>query len=324
MDRLLVELGIAIVTYRCRELTLRALRSLEAHLPAETWCAAVINHSPEDGATEAILKLNSPRIAAADAAANRGFAAGCNAAVRLLPAPVKFILLLNPDTSLTDASLLELPRYLNEHPRVGIAGAQLYNPDGTLQPCLRRFPSPRNVLISRRSPLVRLWPGNPWTRAYLYADRPPEEAGPVDVVAGAALAIRRPLWEELGGMDEGFFLYAEDSDLCKRSWNLGWAVHHVPAAHVVHAWGGSSTAHRFATWIEHQRSLLYFMEKHGQLPRFLTRTLRAVVTLPARWAGLLRHNDSQFRAPPRPADQPRSEIGIRADRNTGGSPGDGP
>jgi GT2 family glycosyltransferase len=289
----LVELGIAIVSYRCRELTLRALHSLRQHLPARAWCAAVVNNSPDDGTTEAIRQLECAHIAATDAAANNGFAAGCNAAVKLLPNPARVILLLNPDTSLPDASLLTLPRYLSGHPRVGIVGAQLYNPDGTLQPCLRRFPSPRNLLLSRRSPLAKLWPGNPWTRAYLYADRDVEEPGPVDVVAGAALAIRRPLWEELGGMDEAFFLYAEDSDLCKRAWDRGWEVHHVPAARVVHAWGGSSTAHRFAAWVEHQRSLLYFMEKHGQLPRILIPPLRTLVSLQARGADLPRDRASR-------------------------------
>lgn len=277
LDGLLVDLGIAVVSYRSRELVLRCIASLEREVQDLSWCLAVWNNSPGDGTVEAIEALGSARIQVRDAPANLGFAAGCNAAVRALPLPCRTVLLLNPDTELRDGSLQELTAHLEAHAGVGIVGAQLFFEDGRPQPGIRRFPSPGNLLFSRRSPLSRLMPGNRRSRAYLYADRDPAQAGPVEVVAGAALAIRATLWQELGGMDERFFMYAEDSDLCYRAMQLGWQVHHVPAARVYHRWGASAAQHQWVTWVEHQRSIVQFMRKHGRVPGPLGRLMAGAV-----------------------------------------------
>jgi len=261
-----VDLGIAVVAYRSRSLVLRCVESVAAELGDLDWCLAVVNNSPGDATVPTLAALADDRVVARDAPCNLGFAAGCNLAVRTLPAPCRHILLLNPDTELRDSSVAELIGYLDRHAGVGIAGAQLLFPDGRLQPSVRRFPSFPRLLFARRSPLARLAPANRRTREYLYADRPPDSAGPVDVVAGAALAIRRALWDELRGMDESFFLYAEDSDLCYRAAQRGYATHLVPAARIWHAWGGASSQHRWAATVEHQRSVLRFLRKHRRVP----------------------------------------------------------
>ena len=261
------DLGIAVVAYRSRELVVRCVESVQRELRGASWCLAVVNNSPGDGTTRALEAECGEGIVAVDAPRNLGFAAGCNLAAEKLPKRCRYLLLLNPDTELKDASAAELVRYLDDHPEVGIAGAQLCFEDGRPQPSARRFPSLGNLIFSRRSPLSRLLPGNSGSRDYVYADRDIDLAGPVDAVAGAALAIRSSLWRELGGMDESFFMYGEDSDLCYRAREKGWEVHLVPAAKIHHRWGGATTKHRIAASVEHQRSIVRFLRKHGKVSR---------------------------------------------------------
>ena len=282
MDRLLVDevdLGIVVVAYRSRELALRCVESVRRELGERSWCLALVNNSPGDGTTQAIEALREERIVAGDAPRNLGFAAGCNRAAKMLPESCRYLLLLNPDTELRDASAAELIRYLDDHREVGIAGAQLCFEDGRLQPSARRFPSLANLFFSRRSPLSRLLPGNPGSRDYVYADRNIDLAGPVDAVAGAALAIRAGLWDKLRGMDESFFMYGEDSDLCYRAAESGWEVHLVPAARIHHLWGGATSSHRIAASVEHQRSLVRFLRKHGKVSRPIGWVMGGIVSI---------------------------------------------
>ncbi len=198
-----LDLGIAIVSFHSRALVLRCLASLDRWLGDIRWQAVVINNSPADGTTEAI-RATHPHVLAEDSPGNVGFARASNRAMALLSPRPRHLLLLNPDTELRDPSLIELVGYLDRNPSVGIAGADLRFEDGRPQPAVRRFPSLTNILFSRRSPISRIFPNNPRSRAYIYADRNPEEPGSVDAVCGAALAIRQELYDRLGGLDEKY------------------------------------------------------------------------------------------------------------------------
>jgi len=175
-----------------------------------------------------------------------------------------YVLILNPDTELADGALAALARHLDAHPTAGAVGPMLLNPDGSVQPSRRRFPT---ILtgIFEGTPLAWHWPSNPAARRFHMADVPPDVGGPVDWVTGAAVLLRAPALQSTGGFDEGFFMYSEELDLCRRLRDAGWAIHYCPDARVVHHEGQSSGQVEAARHLRFQRSRVrYFRKHHGR------------------------------------------------------------
>ncbi len=212
--------------------------------------------------TVAVAKEAFPEVCLIRLARRCGFARANNVALR--QAQGRYFLLLNPDTEVQPGALAALVRYLEEHPRVGIAGARLLNPDGSIQDSCRTYPS-----VS--SAFCRWWPGRldavrtRGLRDYLMRDWDHAADDAVDWVIGACLCARREAVERVGLMDEGFFLYYEDTDWCYRMWQHGWEVRYVPEAVVMHHYqraGGRGLFGR-ATRIQ-VRSLARLFLKHGR------------------------------------------------------------
>ena len=170
---------------------------------------------------------------------NRGFAAGNNTALRLLftdPDPPDYVLLLNPDTVPRPGAVRRLRDFLDGNPRAGLAGSRLEDPDGTPHRAAFRFPGvasefERGLRLGLVSKLLE-----PCVVAPPPADRPHR----ADWLSGASLMVRRQVFEQVGLMDEGFFLYFEETDLCRRARRAGWECWHVPASRVVHLVGQST------------------------------------------------------------------------------------
>jgi N-acetylglucosaminyl-diphospho-decaprenol L-rhamnosyltransferase len=220
----------------------------------------VIDHD-SDSDHLAQLRIRFPAVRFAPTRSNPGFAAGVNAGSRL--ASGRYLLLVNPDVRLGPGAVDAMREYLETHPAVGIVGARVLDPDGTVQRSARRFPTPLTGLFGRTSLLTRFWPGNPLSRRNLPADETATGPAEVDWVAGSCLMTRREVFEAVGGMDEGFFLYWEDADFCKRAREIGWKTFYLPSATVTHTVGGSSR-HASATAVQafHQSAYRYFA-KHG-------------------------------------------------------------
>lgn len=238
-------LGIAIVNYRTPGLTVDCLRSLApevAALPGTR--VVVVDGASGDGSAEAIGAAVEREgwgawVRVVPLAENRGFAAGNNAALRVLRAdadPPGWYLLLNPDTWVRPGALAALLARGASGPRVGVVGSRLEDPDGTPQDCAFRFFSvlgemERGFKLKAVSRLLSRWkvvmprPGAPCR---------------VDWVSGASLLVRREVLDEVGLMDEGYFLYCEEVDLCLQAARAGWECWHEPASRVVHL-GGQST-----------------------------------------------------------------------------------
>lgn len=144
-----------------------------------------------------------------------------------------YILIANPDIAVLEGAVELLHQFLLEHPKVALVGPRLVNPDGTTQLSCYKFPS-WMVPVYRRTPLGRL----PWARrvlgAYLMLDWNHEQNRTVDWVLGACMLIRRSAIEDVGLMDERFFLYFEDVDWCHRFWKNGWEVYYIADARMVH------------------------------------------------------------------------------------------
>lgn len=189
---------------------------------------------------------------------NDGFATGCNVGWQAGSAP--FVLFLNPDATIDERSLFRLVEVLERDPRAGIAAPRIERDDGSLVYSLRRFPRLRST-YARAFFLHRLWPRARWTDEVVRDVRDYTREGEFEWVSGAALLIRRPLLEELGGFDERFFLYCEDKDLCQRVWDAGFTVRYEPNALVRHVGGASTAPNRFQAVLASSRTL--YAEKHS-------------------------------------------------------------
>jgi GT2 family glycosyltransferase len=202
---------------------------------------------------------------------NVGFTRANNQGLRLLGIgaarrgaaglPPEYVLLLNPDTEIVGEAPAALAAYLDDHTAVGIVGPELYYSDGSVQSSCRRFPD-LWVAFAESTPVEWHWPRNPVSRRYRMDDTSPPE-GPVDWITGAAMLIRTEALEEVGLFDEGFFMYSEELDLCRRFTMAGWEVHFTPRARILHHEAASSDQ---VAGLRHRRfhtSRARYFEKHN-------------------------------------------------------------
>jgi N-acetylglucosaminyl-diphospho-decaprenol L-rhamnosyltransferase len=235
-----VKLAIIIVNYRTPSLTLDAVESVMPQLGADDRVYVVDGHSQDDSVEKLTAALaGKPQIEFMPLTVNRGFAFGNNEAIRKALAteqPPDLILLLNPDTVVRDAAVTTLVEFMQAHPKVGLAGSRLEDPDGTTQLAARRFHGFWNELEEAVSfgPISKL--------LHRWHISEPEQTlpHPTDWVPGAALMIRREVFEKIGLMDESFFLYFEEVDFCYRAKQAGFECWYVPQSRVIHFVGQSS------------------------------------------------------------------------------------
>ncbi len=272
------ELSIVIVSWNVQTLLSACLRSLHA-LPsfARLGMQVIVVDSASADGTVAMLRAEFPWVECIASSTNLGFTTGNNRG--LARCTGRYILLLNPDTRLdgTPADpIAALVAYLDAHPRVGLVGPRLRYGDGRLQPSRRRFPTLAMALWE--STLLEWWfPRNRWARRYRMEDVPEDAPQRVDWVTGAAMLVRREVIEQVGGLDERFFMYSEELDWCRRIRAAGWEIAYLPQAEIVHYEGQSSGQVVAARHIRFETSkLLYFHKHHG---RWQAALLRAFLLL---------------------------------------------
>jgi len=257
--------AVVLVSYESRDLVLSALDSLAAHggLPLEV---AVVDNASGDG-TVAAVRRRYPRAVVLANAENRGFSAACNQGWRALAAPL--VLFLNPDAQLLPGAIPALAGAIDRGPDVGIAGPRTLNEDGTVQVST----GPDLTIPSERTQR-RLVAGvrAREERALAEAEARHAREHEPDWVSGACLMARRSVLEAVGGFDEGFFLYEEDADLCRRVRAAGFRVLFTPAALVRHRLGQSMAKAAGLARAEYDRSHLRYYRKHnGRLQTALLR-----------------------------------------------------
>lgn len=190
-----------------------------------------------------------------DTEVNLGFGAGVNRGVAAsAPADKEFVLVSNPDLVIHDGAIDALVAALERDVHLGMVGPSILGSDGTLYPSAREFPDVINA--TGHALLSPIWVTNPFTRRYRPA--PPVSARQVGWVSGACFLIRRSVFEEVGGFDESYFLFAEDMDLCWRLGRRGYGVGIEPAAVITHVEGVSRARHPYAALRAHHRSALRF------------------------------------------------------------------
>jgi hypothetical protein len=238
--------SIVIVSWNCAGLLERCLRSIRENVrtDAET---IVVDNASADG-TVAMVRDRFPGVQLIVLPENVGFGRANNAAIQV--ACGEHVLLLNPDTEVRGGAVEDLLRFLAQHPRAGICGPTLWNPDGTPQESVLPFPTLRNELL-RQTMLYRLLrPRARHTRR-------------VEAVAGAALCIRRPCLDAIGPLDPGFFMFYEEVEWCRRATDAGWEVWFVECAGIMHVGSAASAGDaRTGTLVESVRSAVHYFRKY--------------------------------------------------------------
>jgi len=245
------DLEAVVVTYNALPHAERCLDSLGAY---ET---VVVDHGSTDGTLE-LVRERFPRIRVIEQE-NRGLGAGWNRGLRETSGP--FVLVLNADAWLVDDAAERLVAFAEEHERAGFVGPRLLNPDGTLQPSVRAFPTPWR-LATEYLFLRKLAPRSRALNAFYGAGFRHDEAREIDSAKAAGFLLRRAAFEEVGPFDEEFFLFSEETDWCYRAREVGWQSFFYPGAEVVHV-GGASWRRESATLFREQvRGHLRFLTKH--------------------------------------------------------------
>lgn len=255
-----------IVNYRTPELTLKCVDSiLRQGIAAAADIIVVENASPDDSFSR--LKDGLPSgVQLVPASHNGGFSSGINTGAAL--ATHEFILVLNPDTYFEDACISKALDLFTADSSIGLLGLDLTYPNGERQFSARRFYSVLDI-VGRRSPLGRFWPIRQRVEKHMML-RAWEEGSPFDAdwVMGTGFVIRRALFEKIGRMDEAYFLYMEDVDLCARVWGAGSRVVCAPGVRLIHDHQRSSSAGPLSgAGKMHLRSLGIFLKKY-RIPLF--------------------------------------------------------
>ena len=256
----MLDISVIIVNWNSGHVLAECLRRITRELRTVSGeCIVIDNNSADDDL--GFLSREFPQFPLIVNSRNLGFARAVNIGIRRSSG--RYLLLLNPDAFLSEGSLRPLVSLLDGAPEIGIVGPSIVNPDGTLQGSARAFPRLTTALFGRTSFLSRHFPHNPFTHRQVTVhstrrDRPQ----PVDWVSGACLVVRREVLEEVGGLDERYFLYWEDADLCWRARQRGWQVVYEPRVSAMHLIGESSKHAPVRSLISFHRSAYRFYRTH--------------------------------------------------------------
>ena len=247
----------------------------------------VVDSASEDGSVD-MVRRKYPQAAVLPQKENIGFTRGSN--IGLAHAQAPYFLLLNPDTELGDDALLQMLAYMDQHPDAGILGPHTLNTDGSHQSTRRRFPTLMTGLFES-SWLSAYAPASVEAR-YRMLDTADDAILEADWVQGSAMMARRGLYEAIGGLDEGFVMYYEELDWCKRAKAAGWKVVYHGQAWITHHGGKSSQQAVAFQQIQFHTSKLRYFRKHHGYSHYLI--LRAVIWLQFLWQLLLEGGKGAF------------------------------
>jgi GT2 family glycosyltransferase len=279
------DLAVIVVTWNSRDYIEMCLKSVGSISSRITVGVVVIDNNSTDG-TPQIIKDNFPEVTLINNPLNQGFAAANNVGIKRSMS--RYLLLLNPDTIVRPGALEGLVGFMDSHQECWAAGPALFNGDGSPQRTGVRFPSTWNIVVESLF-LDRLWPRSRIFGRHraLYED--PAKARPVDFVQGSCMIVRREVIDAVGGLDEEFFMYFEETDWCYRMKQAGGKVYYTPDGEVIHFGGGTVAHYDERRLLHYHRSLLLFYRKHsGAIAGMLVRAVllvRSVVRM-VLWGGI--------------------------------------
>ena len=233
------DLSVVVVSYNTRDLTRRCLQSVQDHAAGIATERILVDNASADGSAD-MVRREFPDVRLIANADNRGFAAANNQAFEI--ARGRYLLLLNPDTEVLEGTLEKVFAFAQRNPAAGVVGCRVRYPDGTQQSTFFRF-------LRLSTVIVNLFVPNRWMRKseglgrsrYVGADL--DTTQDVEVVAGCFMLVPRAAIDQVGGMDEGYFMYGEEADWCYRMRRAGWSALYYPDATILHH-GGQSARQR--------------------------------------------------------------------------------
>lgn len=256
-----MDVSVIILNYNTCELTLNAIKSVYDSQTSFSYEIIVVdNHSSDASVVE--IKRRYPDVRLVENPRNDGFSKGNNLGIKI--AIGRYILLLNSDTIMGSDSLQTMVAFMDQNLPVGAAGCKIVLPDGSLdKACKRGFPTPSASFyyafgISKLFPKVARF--NQYQLGYL----DPDKDYPVDCLVGAFMMVRKQAIDQVGMLDEDFFMYGEDIDWCFRIKQGGWQIHYYPYTQIVHHKGASSRRKPFKIIYEFHRAMYLFHRKHYQ------------------------------------------------------------
>lgn len=262
-----MDLSIIIVNWNTRHLLRDCLKSVYEQRGNIKFEVIVVDNASTDNSVE-MVRSEFPEVIALCNATNRGFAVANNHGIKI--ACGRYVLLLNSDTIVCDAAVEKIVQYADKHLEAAVVGCQVWENSDTIQITCFRFPSVVNLLLSA-SGLAKIFEhnrflGREWMRWW---GRDSERQ--VDVVSGMFMLVRREAIEEVGVMDEAFFMYFEDTDWCYRFMKAGWKVLFWPGAKIIHVGGGSHSSKQTTVemFIQKQKSMLTFFKKNTRTINYL-------------------------------------------------------
>lgn len=245
--------SIIIVNYNGSEVLLNCLKSLEKSSPSIAYEVIVVDNCSNDGSPDSV-EQTFPNVLLIRQPQNRGFGAGNNVGAKF--AKGEFLFLLNPDTILSEDILPHLIEIMRQDPTIGIVGPKLLNPDGSLQLSVSPALSIAGEYQARKqAKSYHLRNKTLFTQKF-------KDIQEVDIVVGAAFFIRKTLFDSIGSFDENFFMYFEESDLCRRVQGNGWKIIYTPKVSLIHYKGFSSQEVYKNITVEYRRSQIYYYQKH--------------------------------------------------------------
>jgi GT2 family glycosyltransferase len=279
-----VDVSILIVNWNALTYLRNCLHSIADQTRVCTYEIIVVDNDSHDGSQE-MLRTEFPSVTTVFNEENVGFAGGNNQAMRI--ARGRYVLLLNPDTLVLDGAIDTCVAYADElrHDNVGVIGCQVWEDADTIQNTCFQFPSPLNTLLNLLGVTNRFPNSRFLSRSDMgWWDRRDERE--VDVVSGMFMLVRREALDEVGLMDEAYFMYAEEADWCYRFWQSGWRCVFTPRARIMHLeGGGKSTALASARMYVHlQKSILRFHRKNQGIAAWALAKAMYGVLMPSRAA----------------------------------------
>jgi len=244
-----------VVNYEAGRLLTTCVQSLLDDTSAGAPEVVVVDNGSEDGSVDQLERsVAGVRVITAE---NRGYASAANLGAEATTAPI--VAVCNCDLRVERGTAAAVLARFDAEPDLGAVGPSVRNPDGTRYPSARAIPRVRDAVGHGLVGIFK--PDNRFTRRYRELDADPTRPRDVGFVSGAAIWLRRTALDEVGGWDDGYFMYVEDVDLCWRLRRSGWRVAYEPGGEVVHVQGASTRHHPYRMLVAHHRSLLRFAAK---------------------------------------------------------------
>lgn len=276
-------ISIIIVNFNVREFLHHALVSLQKAMKGIKGEIIVVDNASDDGSVE-MVRRRFPAVVLIANKTNLGFAKANNLGLR--KAKGKHFLLINPDTLVQEDTLRVMLQFFEDNPDVGLAGCKILNPDGSFQlPCRRSFPTPW-VALTKMSGFSALFPRTRLFGRYNLTYLSPDETYEIDAVSGSFMMLRREAYEEVGGLDEDFFMYGEDLDWCYRIQQAGWKNYYVHSTKIIHYKGESTKRSNLDEIRTFYRAMHLFVKKHLSGSHGFAKLLGIAISISSRLAML--------------------------------------